>query len=234
VRKNRGWGSKILGVFVEQTPDAATDVPSTPTTSPESTDSAFITPIPEPTPTSEPAPNPSAPATTNSLLDVDIGTLYERGGVVGDPNTDPLLDAFDSMTSTLDGEDLTTAMEAMIRAVRADRHSVAKTLEERARLLDIAAAQQKQSVEEGVRRRMAELETMRQSTSTEIAELEQRIRSLKETLDTREQDARREDAESLGSLTGFEQRITREKTRLQALRDFLISKTAPPNASRPS
>ena len=77
-----------------------------------------------------------------TVMTADFETLYEKTGVTGDPNTNPLLNAFADMSSLAEGP-LRTAVEAMMRAMHADPGTVLDTLSRRTGVLTLALQQQK-------------------------------------------------------------------------------------------
>lgn len=193
----------------------------------------------EPTPSEEeeaaartpPAPSRDAESGASSIMAADFDTLYEKTGVTGDPNADPLLNAFSGMSSLAEGP-LRTAMEAMMRAMRADPAAVSETLARRIGVLTLALQQQKNRAAQQKQQRTNDLTTLRSTTDQEIQDLEKRIADLRAQVAAREESTQRQDAHDQGALAGFEQRVMQEQTRLRVLKDFLGKVAGQPAPAR--
>ena len=97
----------------------------------------------------------SAPSgAPTSLLDSDFATIYTKTNAVGDPSTDPLLEAFSGM-SAMEEAPRRMAMGAMVKGMRADTASVKKTLATRIAIIRAALEQQEKRVRANAKHRAA-------------------------------------------------------------------------------
>lgn len=206
---------KIAGLFVKIDEDAAQQEEQPPSEGEES--ATALTP----------PPPGDIEGDSSAVMTVDFGTLYDKTGVTGDPNTDPLLNAFAGMSSLAESP-LRTAMDAMMRAMHANPSTVSETLTRRMGVLTMALQQQQDKLAQQKQQRTTNLATLRSTTEKDIRDLEQRIASLKAQIAENEEQTRQQDAQDQGTLAGFEQRVIQEQARLQTLKDFLEKTTGQP------
>lgn len=208
---------KLAGLFVK-----LDDEPETPETAepPErrETTAVPVTPVPQPR---------VAATDVATVLTSDFKTLYEKTGVAGDQNTEPILNAFEGMKS-LESGSLQTAMEAMMGALRADSASIVDTLSRRLGILSVALQQQKDRIDSERRGRVSALASLQSKNEHEISLLEKKIADLTSEMAARNEATQKEDARDQGAMAGFEQRVVQEKARVQDLKAFLEKSAMPP------
>ena len=192
----------------------------------ESSQKAAIPPVPvSPAPPAIPsglaATVPGADASADSTLTIPFPELYARSGVVGSPQTDPLLTAFAQMAPSLKGDPLVTAMGAMMQGMNTDPAAIVSTLDQRLAVLGQTLTDERAQAESRKTNRDQDLATFKEKALADIAELERQIAELKQQLADKDRETTQANASDLGTIKAFEQNVAAEEARLTALKTFL-------------
>jgi len=219
--KEHSLGSKLLGLFVaeegaeildgaEQQDEALPEMRSGP-------DAV------RPSATSRPAPSlPRATGGgTDPLNSADFEEIYAKICESGDPSTDAILTAYVEMSKTLADGVLLTAMNSMIKGIRADIGAVRETVAQRCLNLQNVVEQKKSHFANSRNGRARELNEKHATVKAQIQQLQTQITALNDELRRCEADIQQADASDMGTMEAFNQRASSETSRLAALGRFL-------------
>jgi hypothetical protein len=226
--KENSLGSKLFGLFVAEEGDQPIEE---------------LEPLPDEEPAPKPPPAPStvnkgnrgstAPASNSPaegedpVLSADFDTLYTRLCEGGDPNTESILTAYGEMSKTLSDKILATAMNSMIKGIRADVGQVRDTLSKRHASLQNIVEHKKKYYGANRNARARELDQKRVAVQAQVQQLQTQIATLTEELTRSETETQQADAEDLGTMEAFNQRVSAEFARLSSLGQFLDSISPP-------
>lgn len=174
---------------------------------------------------------PSAAPTADGgdpMLAADFDTIYAKVCEAGDPSAEAILTAYGEMSKTLTDKVLATAMNSMIKGIRADIASVRDTLSKRYSTLQNVVDRKKKYYGNKRNARAKELDEKRVATQAQVQQLQLQIAELTEALRQTEAQIQQADAEDLGTVEAFNQRVGAEFSRLSTLAQFLDS-ISPPN-----
>ena len=239
--KEHSLGSKLLGLFVaEEGAEPAVDTPELleEEPAPAAAERVVAPAVRAAAPaghTAAPAGYAAKPAGRGAptslpafggedpLLSADFETLNAKICENGDPSADAILTAYGEMSKTLTDKVLVTAMNSMIMGIRADVASVRDTLSKRYTTLQNVVDHKKKYYGSKRTARAKELDEKRIATQAQVEELQLQIAKLTEELSRTEAGIQQADAEDMGTVEAFNQRVGAEFSRLSALAQFLDS-----------
>jgi hypothetical protein len=228
--KEHSLGCKLLGLFVaEEGVEPAVEAPELleeePAPGPAVAPPRAVSPaVRAAAPAGRAGPTPLAAAgCEDPLLSADFDALYAKICEDGDPSAEAILTAYGEMSKTLADKVLVTAMNSMIKGIRADVASVRDTLSKRYSMLQNVADYEKKYFSSQRTTRAKELDEKRIATQAQVQELQRQIAELTEELSRTEAGIQQADAEDMGTAEAFNQRVGAEFSRLSALAQFLDS-----------
>lgn len=140
---------------------------------------------------------------------------------MGNPQIDPILTAYSQMAGPLKGEGLVTAMKAMMQGMNVPEATVVETLGKRLAVLAETWTEANAKAADRKTNRDQALATLKAKVEARVGELQAEITKLQQMLGDKGKEVADADAGDFGAMKGFEEKLTAEQQRLQALKSFL-------------